>query len=88
MYADENKKMSNGHLTLFYKFRTSKDLKILRQSSYVSHILKGLSKRNKHIPHIVPFDEDRWQKKCSNAYFGGFKGGGHFWRVTLVSNGE
>ena len=57
--------MSGGHVrfTLFYKFRTSKDLEILRQSSYMSHILKGLSKRNKHIPHIVLFDEDRWQKK-------------------------
>ena len=42
----------------FYKFRTSKDLEILRQSSYMSHILKGLSKRNMHIPHIVLFDED------------------------------
>ena len=21
-------------------------------------------------------------KVCSNAYFGGFRGGGHFWRVT------
>ena len=69
-------------LPFFYKFRTSKDLEILRQSSYMSHILKGLSKRNTHIPHIVLFDEDRWQKKCSNAYFGVFKGGGHFWRVT------
>ena len=73
--------MSGGHVrfTLFYKFRTSKGLEILRQSSYMSHILKGLSKRSTHIPHIVLFDEDRW---CSNAYFGGFKGGGHFWRVT------
>ena len=43
---------------LFYKFKTSKDLEILRQSSYMSHILKGLSKRNMHIPHIVLFDED------------------------------
>ena len=84
MYADENKKMSGGHVrfTLFYKFRTSKDLEILRQSSYMSHILKGLTKRNTHIPHIVLFDEDKWQKKCSNAYFGVFRGGGHFWRVT------
>ena len=49
----------------------------------MSHILKGLSKRNTHIPHIVLFDEDKWQKKCSNAYFGVFSGGGHFWRVTL-----
>ena len=56
--------MSGGHVrfTLFYKFKTSKDLEILRQSSYMSHILKGLSKRNKHIPHIVLFDEDKWQK--------------------------
>ena len=78
--------MSGGHIRFtffFYKFRTSKDLEILRQSSYMSHILKGLSKRNTHIPHIVLFDEDRWQKKCSNAYFPFFKGGGHFWRVTL-----
>ena len=76
--------MSGGHVrfTLFYNFRTSKDLEILRQSSYMSHILKGLSKRNTHIPHIVLFDEEKWQKMCSNAYFGGFTGGGHFWRVT------
>ena len=66
----------------FYNFRTSKDLEILRQSSYMSHILK--SKRNTHIPHIVLYDEERWQKMCSNAYFGVFMGGGHFWRVTLV----
>ena len=82
--------MSGGHVrfTLFYKFRTSKELEILRQSSYMSHILKELSKRNTHIPHIVLFDEDKWQKKGSNAYFGGFRGGGHFWRVThlLISN--
>ena len=66
--------MSGGHVsfTLFYKFRTSKDLEILRQSSYMLHILKGLRKRNTHIPHTVLFDEDRWQKKRSNAYFGGF----------------
>ena len=69
-------------LPFFYKFRTSKDLEILRQSSYMSHILKGLSTRNTHIPHIVLFDEDKWQKMCSNAYFGVFRGGGHFWRVT------
>ena len=67
----------------FYNFRTSKDLEILRQYTYMSHILKGLSKRNKHIPHIVLFDEDKWQKMCFNAYFGGITGGGHFWRVTL-----
>ena len=24
------------------------------------------------------------KKKCSNAYFGVFKGGGHFWRVTQI----
>ena len=78
--------MSGGHVrfTLFYNFRTSKDLEILRQSSYMSHILKGLSQRNMHIPHIVLFDEEKWQKMCSNAYFGGFPGGGHFWRVTHV----
>ena len=55
MYADEKKKSG---FALFYKFRTSKDLEILRQSSYMSHILIGLSKRNTHIPHIVLFDED------------------------------
>ena len=48
----------------------------------MSHILKGLGKRNMHIPLIVLFDEEKWQKMCSNAYFGGFTGGGHFWRVT------
>ena len=69
----------------FYNFRTSKDLEILRQSSYMSHILKGLSKRNTHIPHIVLYDEEKWQKMCSNAYFGFFRGGGHFWRVTRIS---
>ena len=74
------------HFTLFFNFRTSKDLEILRQSSYMSHILKGLSKRNTHIPHSVLYDEDKWQKMCFNAYFEGFTGGGHFWRVTpLIS---
>ena len=48
----------------------------------MSHILKGLSKRNTHIPHNVLYDEDKWQKVCSNAYFVFFTGGGHFWRVT------
>ena len=73
--------MSGGYVrfTLFYKFRTSKDLETLRQSNYMSHILKRLSKRNTHIPHIVLFDEDKWQK---NDYFGFFRGGGHFLRVT------
>ena len=77
--------MSGGHVrfTLFYKVRTSKE--ILRQSSYMSHILKGLSKRKTHIPHIVLFDEDKWQKMCSNAYFGFFTGGGNFWSVTHVT---
>ena len=81
--------MSGGHasFSLFYKFRTSKDLEILRQSSYMSHILKGLSKRNTHIPYIALFDADKWHKKCSNAYFGAFRGGGHFWRVTLYHTG-
>ena len=76
--------MSGGHVhfTLFYNFRTSKDLEILRQSIYMSHILKGLSKRNTPIPHIVLYDEEKWQKMCSNAYFRVFTGGGHFWRVT------
>ena len=49
----------------------------------MSHILKGLSKRNTHIPHIALFDEGKWHKRCSNAYFGVFRGGGLFWRVTL-----
>ena len=66
----------------FYNFRTSKDLEILRQSSYMSHILKRLSKRNMHIPHIVLYDEEKWQNMFSYACFGGFTGGGHFWRVT------
>ena len=48
----------------------------------MSHILKELSKRNTHIPHIALFDEDKWHKRCSNAYFGVVRGGGHFWRVT------
>ena len=51
--------------SLFYKFRTSKDLEIFRQSSYMSHILKGLSKRNAHIPHnniMALFNEDKWHK--------------------------
>ena len=47
--------------------------------------LKGLSKRNTHIPHIVLYDEEKWQKMCSNAYFGVFRGGGHFWRVTPLT---
>ena len=68
----------------FYNFRTSKDLEILRQSSYMSHILKGPSKRNTHIPHILLYDEEKWQKMCSYAYFGFFTGGGHFWRVTQI----
>ena len=72
----------------FYNFRTSKDLEISKQSSYMSHILKGLSKRNTHIPHIVLYDEEKWQKMCSNAYFGVFRGGGHFWRVTHPSSGN
>ena len=25
------------------------------------------------------------KKMCSNAYFGGFTGGGHFWRVTQMT---
>ena len=78
--------MSGGHVgfTLIYNFRTSKDLEILRQSSYMSHILKGLSKRNTPIPYILLFYEEKWQKMCSNAYFGGFTGGGHVWRVTHI----
>ena len=74
--------MSVEHLSFpfsffFYKFRTTKDLEILGQSSYMSHILKGLSKRNTHIPHIALFDEDKWHKMCSNAYFWVFRCGGH-----------
>ena len=68
----------------FYNFRTSKDLEILRHSSYMSHILKGLSKRNTHIPHIILYDEEKWQKMCSNAYFGFFYG----WRTFLESDPE
>ena len=82
--------MSDGHVNVpfFYKFRTSKDLEILGQSSYMSHILKGLSKRKTRIPqcHITLFDEDKWHKRCSNAYFVGCRGGGHFWRVTQTSS--
>ena len=45
--------MSGGHVrfSLFYMFRTSKDLEILKQSRYMSHILKGLSNRYTHILH-------------------------------------
>ena len=48
MCTDENKKMSGGHVhfPLFYKFRTSKHLEILRQSIYMLHIMKVLNKRN------------------------------------------
>ena len=46
---------------MFYPFFT-KYLEILRQSSYMSHILKGVSKKNTHIPHIVLFDEDTMAK--------------------------
>ena len=76
--------MSGGHVlfTLFYKFKTSKDLEILRQSSYMSHILKGLSKRNMHIPHIVLFDEDKWQKTVFLCLFWGFQG----WRTFVESD--
>ena len=52
----------------------------------MSDILKGLSKSDTHIPHIVLYDEDKWQKVCSNANFGFFTGGGHFWRVTHLSH--
>ena len=60
-YTDVNRKMSGGHVcfSLFYKFRTSNDLEILKQSCYMSHIPKGLSKRNTHIPHIALFDEEK-----------------------------
>ena len=70
------------HFSLFYKFRTSKDLEILGQSRYMSHILKGLSKRKKHIPHIALFVENREHKRCSITKFWVFWGGGDFWRVT------
>ena len=68
--------MSGGHVrfALFYKFRTSEDLEILRQSSYMSHIRKGLSKRNTHIPHIVLFDEDTCKKNCVLIPILGFLG--------------
>ena len=66
--------MSILHVLHLYTFKTSKDL--LRQSSYMSHILKGLSKRNTHIPHIVLFDEDKWQKKCVLMLILGFLGVG------------
>ena len=67
--------MSGGHVcfTLFYKFRTSKDLEILRQFSYMSHILKGLSKRNTHIPHIVLLMKING-KKCVLMLILGFSG--------------
>ena len=59
MYTEKKRRVVDMYvLPFFYKFRTLKDLEILRQSSYMSHILKGLSKRNTHIPHIVLFDED------------------------------
>ena len=76
--------MSGGHVhfTLFFNFRTSKDLEILRQSSYMSHILKGLSKRNTHIPHIVLYDEDKWQTNVFLCLFWGFYG----WRTFLESD--
>ena len=82
--------MSGGHVSfsLFYKFRTPKVLEILRQSSYMSHILKGLDERNTHIPHIALFDEDKWHKSYSNANVWGFRGGGLFWRVTQVGLGS
>ena len=70
MYADENKTWTCRFYPFFTSLGPQKTLEILRQSSYMSHILKGVSKRNTHIPHIVLFDEDKWQKLCSNAYFG------------------
>ena len=48
----------------------------------MSHILKGLSKRNTHIPHIVLFDEDKWQKTVFLCLFWGFQG----WRTFLESD--
>ena len=79
--------MSGGHVrfALFYKFMTSKDLEILRQSSYMSHILKGLSKRTRTYHILYYMMKINGKKMCSNAYFGGFRGGGHFWRVTLIT---
>ena len=65
MCTDDKKKMSGGHVRfpLFYKFRTSKDLEILRQSIYMLHILKVLNKGNMYITHIAPFDEDKLPKR-------------------------
>ena len=57
---------------LFYKFRTSKDLEILRQSIYMLHILKVLNKRNMYITHIAPFDEDKLPKRVFYSLFLGF----------------
>ena len=77
--------MSGGHVqfTLFYKFKTSKDLKeILRQSSYMSHILKGLIRGTRKYHILYYLMKINGKKMCSNAYFVVFRGGGHFWRVT------
>ena len=77
--------MSGGHVhfPLFYKFRTSKHIEILRQSIYMLHILKVLKRgtcRYHILHHLMKIN---CPKGCSNAYFWGFRGGGHFWRVTL-----
>ena len=50
----------------------------------MTHILKELSKRNMHIPYIALFNEDKWHKRSPKDDFGAFRGGGHFWRVTLL----
>ena len=57
----------------FYNFRTSKDLEILRQSSYMSHILKGLSKRKTHIP-VLYYMMKKNRKKCVLMLILGFLG--------------
>ena len=76
MCTHKNKNEYWTFFSLFYKLRTSKDLEILRQSSFMSHILKVQRKRNTHISHIALFDKDKWHKRCSNAYLGVLKGGG------------
>ena len=73
------------HCPLFYKFRTSKDLEMLRLPRYMTHYSEG-AKRNTHIPHIAFFNEEKWHKMSPKDDFGPFRGGGHFWRVTPKSH--
>ena len=54
----------------------------------MTHILKELSKRNMHIPHIALSNEDKWHKTSPKDDFGAFRGGGHFWRVTQEGNSK